>query len=97
MDRQHITPTHHAPNIVTGKEQKIYRNRMTGQKIYKYYWKNNPKRKTMKNRLCRVTARMKMNSIAIEFLDNEQQEITSRNSVRGITRSNVITVSFSWL
>ena len=48
---------------------------------YKFNWANNSKRKTMKNRICKVIARGKMNSILIEFLDNNQREIVSRNSL----------------
>ena len=48
---------------------------------YKFNWSNNSKRKTMKNRICKVIARGKLNSILIEFLDNKQREIVSRNSL----------------
>jgi hypothetical protein len=50
--------------------------------VYRYAWKNNEKRATLYGRLCRVLARGRMNSIMIEFLDNGQREITSRNAVR---------------
>jgi hypothetical protein len=51
--------------------------------MYYYAWKNNPKRKTMYKRSCKVLARGKMNSALIEF-ENGQKEIVSRNSVRKI-------------
>ena len=51
-------------------------------KLYKFAWGNNEKRKTMKNRICKVLARGTKNSILIEFVDNRQREIVSRNSVR---------------
>ena len=49
---------------------------------YIYWWTNSAKRMTMKNRICKVIARGKMNSILIEFLDNGQREIVSANSIR---------------
>lgn len=49
---------------------------------YIYTWGNNEKRKTMKGRVCIVLARGRMNSIAIQFIDNSQIEIVSRNSIR---------------
>ncbi len=51
-------------------------------KLYKYYWGNNPERLAMKGRTCIVIARGKMNSICIEFIDNNQRAIVSRYSVR---------------
>jgi len=50
---------------------------------YRYIWGNNEKRKTMKNRPCKIIARGKMNSICIEF-ENGQREIVSGNSIRKI-------------
>ena len=52
--------------------------------LYTYYWDNNPKRKTMKGRLCFVVARGKMNTIMIEFLDNGEQVTVSRYSIRKV-------------
>ena len=52
------------------------------EKIYKFMWGNNPKRLTMKGRHCKVIAYGAKNSICIEFIDNNQREIVSRNSVR---------------
>ena len=51
-------------------------------KLYRYAWGNNEKRATLKGRLCRVVARGRMNSILVEFVDNGQREVTSRNAVR---------------
>jgi len=48
---------------------------------YYYAWKNNAKRESLYKRECIVLARGKMNSILIQF-DNEQKEIVSRNSLR---------------
>lgn len=49
---------------------------------YTYVWGNNEKRLTLRGRECVVLARGKMNSIMIEFTDNGQREIVSRNSIR---------------
>lgn len=53
-----------------------------GQTIYRYCWKNNSKRLTLYNRLCKVIYRGKMNSALKEFIDNNQREVVSRNSLR---------------
>ena len=54
-----------------------------GEQTYIFSWGNNPKRATMKGRECRVLYRTpRMNSVLVEFLDNGQQEVTSRNSLR---------------
>jgi len=52
--------------------------------IYQYVWGNNSKRKTLKGRYCKVLKKGKKNSILIEFIDNKQQEIVSRYSVRRV-------------
>lgn len=49
---------------------------------YRYVWGNNSKRETLKNRICIVLARGKMNSAKVKFLDNGQCEIISRNTLR---------------
>ena len=51
---------------------------------YTYAWGNNPKRIRMKGRVCRVICRGKMNSALIEFLDDKQQEVISRNALRKV-------------
>jgi len=48
---------------------------------YIYRWGNNPKRLTMKNRICIVLVRGKMNSCLVEF-ENGQREVISRNALR---------------
>jgi len=58
---------------------------MTSGKLYTYAWGNNSKRATLKGRVCRVLARLKKNSIVIEFVDNEQREVVSRNAIRRYT------------
>lgn len=51
---------------------------------YIYSWGNNEKRKLMKGRQCIVITRGPMNSCMIEFTDNKQREIVSRNSIRKV-------------
>jgi hypothetical protein len=46
---------------------------------YIYNWGNNPVRAKLKGKKCRILARGKMNSVALEF-ENGQQIITSANS-----------------
>jgi len=48
---------------------------------YFYSWRNNEKRATLYGRACRVLARGKMNSCAVEF-ENGQLEIISRHALR---------------
>lgn len=51
--------------------------------VYVYAWGNNTKRATMKGRTCRVIHRTKtMNTALIEFTDNGQREVISRNALR---------------
>ena len=50
--------------------------------LYRFCWKNNPKRATLYGRMCRVVARGAKNSIMVEFTDNGQREIVSANSIR---------------
>ena len=52
------------------------------EQLYIYCWGNNEKRRQMKGRVCRVLGRGKKNSCYIEFIDNGQKEIVSRNSLR---------------
>ena len=48
---------------------------------YIYAWGNNPKRKLLKGKSCKVIARGRMNSVLVEF-NNKQREIISRNALR---------------
>jgi len=52
------------------------------EKLYRYYWGNNSKRRTMKGRICRILCRGGMNSVLIEFIDNGQREVVSHRSLR---------------
>lgn len=49
---------------------------------YIFNWGNNEKRKTLKGRRCIVIKKGKMNSVLIEFLENGQREVVSRNAIR---------------
>jgi len=49
---------------------------------YRYCWRNNPKRATLYGRICMVLCRGKMNSVLVEFQDDGQREIVSRNALR---------------
>lgn len=49
---------------------------------YIYSWRNNSKREIMFGRLCRVVERSAKNSALIEFADNGQREVVSRNAIR---------------
>jgi len=50
--------------------------------LYRYAWRNNSKRETLQNRICRVLVRGAMNSALVEFVDNGQREVISRNAIR---------------
>lgn len=49
--------------------------------LYVFRWGNNSKRKTLQKRECKVLHRGKMNSCLVEFVDNGQKEVISRNSL----------------
>ena len=51
-------------------------------RLYRYVWRNNAKRATLHGRLCRVVCRGRMNSALVEFADNGQREVISRNALR---------------
>ena len=50
--------------------------------VYRYGWRNNSKRATLYGRMCRVVCRGRMNSALVEFADNGQREVISRNALR---------------
>lgn len=52
--------------------------------LYVYRWRNNAKRAEMYGRQCVVVARLAMNSAAVRFTDNGQEEIVSRNALRRV-------------
>ena len=49
--------------------------------VYYFAWGNNSKRRSLKQRKCRVLCRGKMNSCMVEF-ENGQREIISRNAIK---------------
>lgn len=51
---------------------------------YRYAWRNNSKRATLYNRELIVIARGGMNSCLVEFTDNGQREVISRNAIRKV-------------
>lgn len=52
--------------------------------LYRYAWKTNAKRATLYGRTLRVLVRGVMNSALVEFTDNGQREVISRNAIRKI-------------
>lgn len=52
--------------------------------LYRYGWKNNSKRETLYGRTCRMVCRGTMNSCCVEFVDNGQREVISRNAIRKV-------------
>ncbi|KKN74463.1 hypothetical protein LCGC14_0390830 [marine sediment metagenome] len=66
-------------NQVTRSATKVIK-----KQLYIYCWGNNEKREAMKGRTCRVLSRGKKNSCAVEFIDNGQTEIVSRNALRKV-------------
>lgn len=57
-------------------------NPLAHEQLYVYRWGNNARRAAMKGRVCRVLARGAMNSAMIEFVDNGEVEIVSRNALQ---------------
>lgn len=55
---------------------------------YIFSWGNNERRATMKGRVCVVICRGKMNSCLVEFEDNKQREVISRNAIRKVKDSH---------
>ena len=52
--------------------------------IYRYAWKNNPKREQLFGRHFIVICRGTMNSALVEFVDDGQREVISRNAMRKV-------------
>jgi hypothetical protein len=55
---------------------------VTDPRIRIYQWGNNPKRAKLKGRPCVVLAEGAKNSCKVQFIDNGQIEIVSRNAIR---------------
>jgi hypothetical protein len=51
---------------------------------HKFVWGNNPKRETLKNRLCRIIARGAKGSVIVEF-ENGQRECVSLRALRNLS------------
>lgn len=58
-----------------------------------YVWGNNSVRATYKGRHCRVIARLRMNSVLIEF-SNGERTVTSRHAVQSIPPGTPENLSF---
>ena len=52
---------------------------------YVYSWKNNEKRAALHGRECVVIHRGRPNSALVEFTDDGQREVISRNALRKIS------------
>lgn len=52
--------------------------------LYRYAWGNNEKRATLHGRVCVVVCWGRMNSACVEFVDNGQREVVSRNALRRV-------------
>ena len=52
--------------------------------LYRYAWKNNPKRKELYGRELIILARGKKGSILVEFTDNGQREIISHYALKKV-------------
>lgn len=61
---------------------------MAADVLYRYVWANNAKRVTLCGRTCTVLVRGAMNSALVEFTDNGQREVISRNALRRVNGSN---------
>ena len=57
-----------------------------------YAWKNNPKRKNLYRKKCKVISRGRMNSVLVEF-ETGQREIVSRNAIRKIKEAHEHNIS----
>ena len=53
-----------------------------GEQIYRDAWGNLPCRQRLKGREFRVIARGKMNTALVEFIDNGERQVISRNAFR---------------
>ena len=50
--------------------------------LYTYFWQNNPVRKKLKGRTCRVLKVGKMDTVLLEFPDTGERVTTSRRAIR---------------
>ncbi len=54
------------------------------ENLYTYHWANNPVRKKLKGRTCRVLKIGKMDTVLLEFLDTGERVTTSRRAIRRV-------------
>jgi hypothetical protein len=54
------------------------------ERLYIYGWGNNPRRRELQGRRCRILAHGAMNTILVEFLDNGERVTTSTRALRRI-------------
>ena len=54
------------------------------EKLYVYAWSNNPRRRELQGRQCRVLARGKMSTVLIEFVDTGERVTTSSRALRRV-------------
>ena len=55
--------------------------------LYVFSWGNNPKRRLLKGRTCRVLQRMTQNSAVVRFVDDRSIEVVSRNALRKVKKA----------
>jgi hypothetical protein len=54
------------------------------ERIYVYAWGNNPRRRELQGRRCRIVSRGRMSTVLVEFLDNGERVTTSSRALRRI-------------
>jgi hypothetical protein len=52
--------------------------------LYTYAWGNNERRLELKGRVCRIIAKGRMNTVLVEFIDNNEKVTTSIRALREI-------------
>jgi len=57
------------------------------ERIYVYGWGNNPRRRALQGRRCRILARGRMSTVLVEFLDNGERVTTSLRALRRLRGS----------
>jgi hypothetical protein len=52
------------------------------ERVYVFAWGNNPRRATLKGRLCVIEAHGRLNSVLVRFLDTDERLVTSQRALR---------------
>ena len=52
------------------------------QQPYRYRWRNCPERARLYGRACMILRRLTMNSALVEFVDDGERQVVSRNALR---------------